>query len=97
MIVRRLDQCEHGKTRPLWEEVFTEDTQAFLDYYYYIKTRDNEIYTVEEDGQICSMLQLNPYTLKIDNASFPGAYIIAVATREPYRGRGYMGRFFAGR
>ena len=37
------------------------------------------------------MLQLNPYTLNIVNNSFPGAYIIAVATREPYRGRGYMG------
>ena len=34
MIVRRLDQSEHEKTRPLWEEVFTEDTKAFLDYYY---------------------------------------------------------------
>lgn len=91
MILRKLTQEEHGNTRPLWEEVFADDTKTFLDYYYYIKTRDNEIYTVEEDGQICSMLQLNPYTLKIENASFPGAYIIAVATREPYRGRGYMG------
>lgn len=91
MILRKLTQEEHGNTRPLWEEVFADDTKAFLDYYYYIKTRDNEIYTVEEDGQICSMLQLNPYTLNIVNNSFPGAYIIAVATREPYRGRGYMG------
>lgn len=91
MILRKLSQEEHGITRPLWEEVFADDTKAFLDYYYYIKTRDNEIYTVEEDGQICSMLQLNPYTLKIENSSFPGAYIIAVATKEPFRGRGYMG------
>ena len=91
MILRKLTQEEHGNTRPLWEEVFADDTKAFLDYYYYIKTRDNEIYTVEEDGQICSMLQLNPYTLNIVNNSFPCAYIIAVATREPYRGRGYMG------
>lgn len=91
MILRKLTQEEHGNTRPLWEEVFADDTKAFLDYYYYIKTRDNEIYTVEEDGQICSMLQLNPYTLNIVNNSFPGAYIIAVATRELYRGRGYMG------
>ena len=91
LILRKLTQEEHGNTRPVWEEVFADDTKAFLDYYYYIKTRDNEIYTVEEDGQLCSMLQLNPYTLNIVNNSFPGAYIIAVATREPYRGRGYMG------
>ena len=91
MIVRRLEQSEHGNTRPLWEEVFTEDTQAFLDYYYYIKTKDNQIYVVEEDEQICSMLQLNPYRLKVENSEFPSAYIIAVATKESYRGRGFMG------
>ena len=41
MILRRLKQDEHGLTRKLWEEVFTEDTKAFLDYYYFIKTKEN--------------------------------------------------------
>ena len=91
MILRKLEQSEHGNTRPLWEEVFADDTKAFLDYYYYIKARDNEIYVVEEDGQICSMLQLNPYMLKVEASELPSAYIIAVATKEEYRGRGYMG------
>lgn len=91
MILRKLSREEHGNTRPLWEEVFADDTKAFLDYYYYIKTRDNEIYTVENDEQICSMLQLNPYILKIEDGSFQGAYIIAVATKKAYRGQGYMG------
>lgn len=91
MIVRRLEQKEHGMTRPLWEEVFSEDTKAFLDYYYYIKARDNQIYVVEEDGQICSMLQLNPYLMKVEESEFPTAYIIAVSTKEDYRGRGFMG------
>lgn len=91
MNVRKLEPDEHGKTRPLWEEVFTEDTKAFLDYYYYIKAKDNQIYVVEEDNQICSMLQLNPYQLQIEKGCFPSAYIIAVATKEAYRSRGYMG------
>ena len=65
MILRKLEQSEHDRTRRLWEEVFTEDTKAFLDYYYYIKTRDNQIYAVEEDGDICSMLQLNPYKVVV--------------------------------
>ena len=91
MILRKLDQSEHRLTRPLWEEVFTDDTKAFLDYYYYIKTRDNEIYVVEEEGKICSMLQLNPYQLMIGGKQYPSAYIIAVATKESFRGRGYMG------
>lgn len=91
MKVRKLKPEEHVRTRPLWEEVFTEDTKAFLDYYYYIKTKDNEIYVVEEDDRICSMLQLNPYQLQIEKGRFPTAYIIAVATKETYRGRGFMG------
>lgn len=91
MEVRRLDQSEHPATRQLWEEVFPEDTKEFLDYYYYIKTRDNQIYVVEEDGGICSMLQLNPYRVRIGEKEFPSDYIIAVATRKPYRSRGFMG------
>lgn len=91
MIVRKLDQKEHGETRPLWKAVFADDTKTFLDYYYYIKTKDNQIYVVEEDGQICSMLQLNPYRLQVEESEFPSAYIIAVATKETYRGRGFMG------
>ena len=91
MILRKLKQNEHGRTRRLWEEVFPEDTRAFLDYYYYIKTRDNQIYAVEEDGDICSMLQLNPYNVRVESKEFSSAYVIAVATKAEYRRRGYMG------
>lgn len=91
MILRKMDQSEHGKTRRLWEEVFPEDTAAFLDYYYYIKTRDNSIYVIEEDDDIQAMLQLNPYKLLIEGQDYASDYIIAVATRKEYRGRGYMG------
>ncbi len=91
MILRRLRQEEHIKTRKLWEEVFEEDTKEFLDYYYFIKARNNEIYVVEEDGDIQAMLQLNPYTLRIEDGQYQSDYIIAVSTRKEYRGRGYMG------
>ena len=91
MILRKLDQKEHGKTRRLWEQVFPEDTKKFLDYYYFIKIRDNQIYVVEDEGEIRSMLHLNPYEIRIGNRSFPSFYIVAVATQKEYRGRGYMG------
>lgn len=90
MKLRKLDPSEHGKTRELWEKVFPEDTKQFLDYYYYIKARDNRIYVVEEDQKICSMIHLNPYMLHIQEGRFPSVYIVAVATREEYRSRGYM-------
>jgi hypothetical protein len=92
MQLRKLESSEHGLTRKLWEKVFHEDSREFLDYYYFIKTRDNLIYTIEEDDAFRSMLQLNPYMLQIQNKQFLCHYIIAVATEESYRKRGYMGK-----
>ena len=90
MILRKLEKQEHIKTRKLWEEVFTEDTPEFLNYYYSVKTLENEIYVIEEDGEIVSMLHLNPYQMRIGNDIFQTHYIVAVATDENYRKRGYM-------
>lgn len=92
MILRKLDIQEHGKTRKLWEEIFQEDTKEFLDYYYSVKTLENEIYVIEEDNKIVSMLHLNPYQMRIGNAIYQTHYIVAVATDEKYRKRGYMAR-----
>ncbi len=91
MQLRKLENNEHGLTRSLWEQVFSEDSREFLDYYYFIKTRDNQIYVIEEDGTIRSMLQLNPYLLRTGEQEYLAEYIIAVATEEGYRRRGYMG------
>ena len=92
MILRKLEKQEHGKTRSLWEAVFKEDTQEFLDYYYSIKTLENEIYVIEEDNKIVSMLHLNPYQMRVGNKIFETHYIVAVATDENYRKRGYMAK-----
>lgn len=91
MKIRKLDISEHSKTRPLYEEVFHEDSQGFVDYYYTEKTRDNQIYVIEEDGAIQAMLHLNPYKLMVNDSKKDVDYIVAVATRESYRKRGYMG------
>ena len=63
MKIRKLDQSEHWKTRSLWEQVFSEDSQEFVDYYYYIKTKDNTIYVIEEDDEIRAMLQLSSHRI----------------------------------
>ncbi len=91
MQLRKLEQREHTATRKLWEEVFEEDTKAFLDYYYFIKAKENEIYVIETDGAIRAMLQLNPYQLQVGRDAAASRYVIAVATQKEYRGRGYMG------
>ena len=90
MEVRKLKKEEHIRTRKLWEKVFTEDTEKFLDYYYSEKVKDNEIYVIEDDGEIVSMVHLNPYRMRIDKEIHNTHYIVAVATDENYRRKGLM-------
>lgn len=90
MEVRKLSRGEHVRTRKLWETVFPEDTPEFLDYYYTEKTKDNEIYVIEDAGKIVSMIHLNPYHMRVGDEVFLTHYIVAVATEEGYRRRGLM-------
>ena len=88
MQIRKISDAEKGKTRKLYEEIFSEDSVK-LDYYTE-KTKDNTIYVVEEDGAVRAMLHLNPYTLMVNGKEEPSHYIVAVATEKEYRKRGYM-------
>lgn len=90
--VRKLKKEEHIQTRKLWEEIFTEDTEQFLDYYYSVKIRDNEIYVIEDNDEIVAMLHLNPYTMRIGEQIYQTHYIVAVATDERYRRKGFMAK-----
>jgi len=88
MTLRKLSLDEHIRTRKLWEEIFIEDTPEFLDYYYSKKAKDNEIYVIEDDSEIVSMLHLNPYKMRIQDSIYTTHYIVAVATKETYRSKG---------
>lgn len=88
--IRKLETCEHGRTRKLWEKVFAEDTREFLDYYYLYKIADNEIYVIEIDDEIVSMLHLNPYVVRIGARLESVHYVVAVATDKEYRSQGMM-------
>lgn len=91
-VIRYLPDEEKNRTRALWERIFAEDSERFLDYYYHIKTADNEILVLERDGEILSMLQLNPYHLQLGTVQTEAAYVIAVATDSRYRHQGMMAR-----
>lgn len=92
MEVRKLRQEEHFRTRKLWEEIFAEDTPEFLDYYYTVKIKQNEIYVIEDEGEIVAMLHLNPYTMRVKNDLYQTHYIVAVATHKEYRRQGLMAK-----
>ena len=90
MRLRKIYGKECERTIPLWKEIFPEDTDRFLAYYYSEKTKENCIYIIEEEDTICAMLHINPYQLCVGGKILKGHYIVAVATREEYRHRKYM-------
>ena len=92
MKLRKLPKKEHWRTRELWERIFTEDTSEFLDYYYSVKAAENDIYVIEDAGEIVAMLHLNPYRMRIEGELYDTHYIVAVATDENYRKKGLMKR-----
>ncbi len=93
--VRLLAEAEKKACRELWEEVFTEDSRGFLDYYDRWKYPENECFGIFDGDRLVSMAQFNPYKLRIRTGApafrtVESRYVIAVATREEYRHRGMM-------
>ncbi len=90
MEIRYLTQEEKAVSRLLYEEVFVEDEEAFVDAYYKIKTADNRILAAVETGNFLAMLHRNPYTFRFRGKCVPADYLVAVATRRPFRHQGLM-------
>ncbi len=88
--MRWLSQAQKNDSRKLWEEVFAEDSESFLDYYYEEKTKDNGIIVMEEEGEIVSMVQLNPFSVFVRGKSYQIPYIVGVATKVEHRGKRKM-------
>ena len=93
----KLEGGQVVRTRPLYEEVFSEDCEAFVEYYYENKAPGNTTFVLETDKrEIVSMLHLTPYTLCIKTEggwrNLPAYYVVAVATGEQYRHKGCMRR-----
>ena len=80
---------EQERTKPLYREVFPEDTRAFVDFYY--RERPKRILAMEEDGEIIAMLHLNPFLISFFGKEIKASYIYAVATKKEKRRQGIMG------
>lgn len=97
LMLCKLNKNEVSATRALYEEVFSEDSEAFVSYYYENKAPVNTAYVLEtKQGEIVSMLHLTPYTMCVKSGDkwlrLPACYVVAVATRRDYRRRGCMAR-----
>ncbi|MBS5793911.1 MAG: GNAT family N-acetyltransferase [Clostridiales bacterium] len=89
-MIKYLANDEKNITRPIWENIFEEDSESFLNYYYTYKNVDNKILCKFVDNYISSMLHLNPYNMYINNKEYLSYYIVAVATLPEYRKKGHM-------
>ncbi|QNM04362.1 GNAT family N-acetyltransferase [Qiania dongpingensis] len=88
-----LGEQDRRACRKLWETVFIEDSAGFLDYYDAYKALGNECYGIyDREGELASMLQLNPYRMYVNGFTAMSRYVIAVATRPEYRHKGLMRR-----
>lgn len=92
MNVRKLEKWEHENTRALYELVFSEDEQAFVDYYYKTRAEENQIYGAEDEAGIHGMLHLNPCRALWNGEELVLWYVVAVATEPAYRHKGLMRR-----
>ena len=82
---------ENQRARKLYEEIFDEDSPAFVDYYFRVKAAENEIFVVENEKQeILETLHLNPYEMMFCGEKVKTNYIVAVATRADCRHQGMM-------
>lgn len=78
------------KARPLWEEVFSSDSQAFCDYYFSEKIHDNVTFVCLDDSHIIASVHMTDYTMMLDGIAYPTKYVVGVATSESYRHQGIM-------
>ena len=76
-------------TRSLWEQVFSEDSKKFLDYYYTWKAEENIGYVIGEEPYKAMMFR-TPYEIQIGDRKRKLSYLVAVATGKEFRHKGYM-------
>lgn len=88
--IRYLRPEEKELTRPFWAEVFSEDSDSFLEYYYHAKTEDNQILVKLAGERPVSMVHLNPFRIRAMGRDWKANYIVGVATDSRERHRGHM-------
>ncbi len=81
---------EKAIIKAMWEAIFPEDGQGYIDYYFDSIYHESNCLVSEDDGQIVSSLQINPKQLSIGPHVMSASYIVGICTVEEYRHQGYM-------
>lgn len=82
-------EAEQERTKALYREIFPEDSDAFVDYYY--QKRPKRILAMEEEGEIVGMLHINPFSMSFFQKELTASYLYAIGTKKEKRKQGIMG------
>lgn len=75
--------------KELWNYCF-KDSAEFIDYYFEKRyKKENNMIVTDDSGKVQASLQLNPYTLKVDNKEKKAHYVVGVSVQPESRGLGY--------
>lgn len=89
-VLTYLDAEDKDETKHLWHMCFPEDSESFIEYYYKEKTKDNEILVKKDNGLLISMVQYNPYAVKLRGRLWKLDYLVGVTTEESRRREGHF-------
>jgi len=81
----------------LWDYCFEKKESSFFSWYFsnYCLRQNKIIGGFDVDGNLATMLHLNPYTLSLHNRTLEVPYIVGVATEPVFRGQHLIGELFS--
>lgn len=91
MIITNGKQIDKKAIRQLWDKCFDEDSVSWRDWYFENIFDIKNIVGAKENGQLISMVHMNPYPIAMRNSRIATFALSGVATNEQHRGRGYAG------
>ena len=93
-IVRMAKKQDKEGIKKLWSEVFVEDSESFVEWFY--ENRYNRAFStcLEVDGEIVSAMQGYPFNLRIRGRIVQASILAGVSTYEKHRGKGFMSMVF---
>ncbi len=93
MICRFLDLQDAPQVEKLWDSCFEKRQEPFFQFYFgeYCFKKNRVFGGFTPEGELITMMHLNPYRIRINAVVMQVPYIVGVATSERFRGHHYMG------
>lgn len=88
-MIRYATNQDTAALKRLLKETFS-DNDRFIDLFFRLKFDGHNVCVYEHEGEVVSMAFLLPATIMLAEGERPVTYLYACATREAFRGRGYM-------